>query len=160
MPSGVFQRKLRHLADRLAEKTIHSDGCHVWTGARVPRGYGYINDVSGGRKKALRVHRVAWELVNGPIPEGLSVLHACDNRLCVNPAHLSLGTAADNTADMIAKGRMAVGERRTHKLTEEDVYNIRWLRGVLFQKEIAAIFGVHPQTIDRIQNGRRWKHVS
>lgn len=77
------------------------DGCWIWTGARFPFGYGAIK--IGGRPRGA--HRTAWELVNGPIPEGLNVLHHCDNPPCVNPAHLFLGTLRDNALDMFAKGR-------------------------------------------------------
>lgn len=71
-----------------------------WTGATL-KGYGQIGD---GR--CLRyTHRVAWELVNGPIPDGMHVCHHCDNPPCCNVDHLFLGTDADNNADMIAKGR-------------------------------------------------------
>lgn len=90
------------------------DECWEWTAARHPSGYGtfYFNG------KWSRAHRTAWELANGPIPEGLLVLHRCDNPPCVNPRHLWLGTDADNTRDMIAKGRgndpASVNRRKTH----------------------------------------------
>lgn len=73
--------------------------CWIWTGARMRYGYFQYG------KKLIGAHRVAWELRNGPIPDGLYVLHRCDNPPCVRPDHLFLGTAADNTADMVAKGR-------------------------------------------------------
>jgi len=76
--------------------------CWVWTGAHVPWGYGQIGLT--GRKNG-RAHVVSWEMHNGPIPDGLWVLHKCDNPPCVRPDHLFLGTVQDNTADMIAKGR-------------------------------------------------------
>lgn len=77
------------------------EGCWEWTGATT-WGYGEVNrqGISG-----RRVHRLAWEFAYGPIPDGLMVLHRCDNRSCVRPDHLFLGTAADNMHDMIAKGR-------------------------------------------------------
>jgi hypothetical protein len=76
-------------------------GCHLWTGARNVWGYGRLH--VGG--KMLAAHRVAWELANGPIPDGMWVLHHCDVRDCVNPAHLYLGTHRQNVRDMIERGR-------------------------------------------------------
>lgn len=85
-------------------------GCFEWQGARMAiingrQGYGRLR-VDGVERYA---HRYAWESVNGPIPEGMFVCHACDNPPCINPAHLFLGTQADNNRDRIAKGRPGVG---------------------------------------------------
>lgn len=88
-------------------KTDRSTGCWLWTGGRQtpsptsPSGYGKVQ-VNGRRVFA---HRRAYELACGPIPVGLQVLHRCDTPLCIRPAHLFLGTQADNMADMAAKGR-------------------------------------------------------
>src|SRR5947207_5829360 len=92
--------------------TGSSIGCWVWLRARTSRGYGNIH--LGG--KMVSAHRVAWELVNGPIPEGLLVLHKCDNPSCVNPDHLFLGTNADNRKDAQVKGRLPrhLGEKNPH----------------------------------------------
>lgn len=76
-------------------------GCWMWVGAMRPNGYGNFNLGN----KTTGAHRAAWILANGPIPDGLQVLHRCDVPSCVNPSHLFLGTQEDNMQDMIAKGR-------------------------------------------------------
>jgi hypothetical protein len=108
-------------------------------------------------------HRVSWELANGPIPEGLLVCHRCDNPPCVNPAHLFLGTQADNLADRDAKGR-AVYRRGSKngaaKLTEESVRHIRRrLKEGELQKTLAAEYGVSQSLIAQIRKGQVWGHV-
>jgi len=102
--------------------------CLVWTGYTSPEGYGMI----GVAHKIVRVHRLAWELYVGPIPEGQLVRHfVCDNPPCCNVAHLRLGTDADNSADKMAKGRQWRGgngnEKKTHcphghEYTPENTY--------------------------------------
>jgi hypothetical protein len=93
----------RPIADRLADLTRKDpDGCWRFIG-ETRWGYGYIHEAGTGR--SLRAHRVAYALEYGPIPDGLVVMHSCDVRSCVNPAHLSLGTYADNNLDMRRKNR-------------------------------------------------------
>ena len=111
-------------ADRLTARSVErANGCIEWTGATNGSwGYGQIS-VNG---KSVLTHRLSWELANGPIPNGLLVLHRCDNPPCCNPAHLFLGTHADNMADMLAKGRYH-GQGITHcqqghEFTAENTY--------------------------------------
>lgn len=98
-----------------------SGECWEWTAARQPSGYGkmVVGSRLDGSRRFPPSHRLAWELTHGPIPQGLHVLHHCDNPPCCNPAHRFLGTDADNAADKVAKGRQATGVktyggRKTH----------------------------------------------
>ena len=100
---------LRHRGtpeERFWAKLKTSDDCWEWQGARNNKGYGILMLKEPGKKHVARTtHRFSWELHNGPIPNGLWVLHRCDNPPCANPAHLFLGDNADNIRDMWAKGR-------------------------------------------------------
>ncbi len=99
----------RTLEDRFNEKWTPEpfSGCWLWTAGVMVGGYGqiFIRSLDDGRKKFDGAHRVSWRLFKGEIPEGMFVCHRCDTQSCVNPDHLFLGTAADNTRDSIQKGR-------------------------------------------------------
>ncbi len=90
------------LAERFWSKVVRGEGCWIWAASVDDHGYGRFGI---GRLRIEPAHRVAWMVANGPIPDGLSVLHRCDNPPCVRPDHLFLGTQRDNMRDMIAKGR-------------------------------------------------------
>lgn len=119
------------------------DGCWEWQGRLNNKGYGKL-----GRRYA---HRMAHELFCGPIGN-LQVLHHCDNRACVRPSHLFLGTQSDNIRDMYAKGR-----RPLHlvKLTDEQAAEIRTLGGTVTQQRLAKQFGVSPSYVSMILAGAR-----
>jgi hypothetical protein len=134
------------------------DGCSEWTGSRDVNGYGRV----GYKQVPVLAHRLAWELANGPIPDGLYVLHRCDNPPCVRLDHLSLGTQQDNMRDTVVRGRHVQGDRvGTAKLTEADVVAIlqRYADGGVTQKALGAEFGVRQSQIQAIVNGRAWKHL-
>jgi len=163
MPTGIYLHKRRSLTNRfwagVAFLGAGQDDCWNWRGPKNKLGYGRIGE-GGHHGKLLLTHRLSWELANGPIPAGLCVLHHCDNPSCVNPRHLFLGTIADNSRDMINKGRAASkkGERNGQaKLTEEDVHEIRWMlsRGAL-HRVIAEKYGVARPTIGLINSGGTW----
>lgn len=134
------------------------DECWEWTGYRNPQGYGTFGVTYGDNRKA---HRVAWELTNGPIPEGMYALHGCDNRTCCNPDHLYLGMHADNMADRARRGRTAVGENNgLAKLTAEKVFAIReHAAGGVTYKELARRYGVHRTNISLIVRRKTWRHI-
>jgi hypothetical protein len=103
---------------------------------------------------------MAWLFTHGAIPDGLCVLHKCDNPPCCNPDHLFLGTHQDNVADRQRKGRTRAGGRSLAKLTVLSVALIRW-RALCGedQASIAASFGVTQSTVSRIGSGRIWPEV-
>jgi|ERR1051326_339167 hypothetical protein len=171
MRSGNPLTPIRMFHSRI-DKATDKNGCWIWTGQKMMQGYGYIL-LKG---KVIKSHRYSYELFVGPIPDGLCVLHKCDNRACVNPNHLFIGTVADNNRDRALKNRSATGDRngsRTHpeacargernfnsKLTAEHVREIRKraARGET-QKSLASEFGVHNSVICEVVNKRAWAHV-
>lgn len=160
--------KSRPLAERFEAKIIRepNSGCWLWAGSLDTGGYGLILAFNGGTAKTA--HRISWELHRGPIPKGIDVLHKCDTPCCVRPDHLTLGTHAENMADMVRKRRQARGdalsakvrgERNGHaKLTEDDVRAIRAATGT--NQDIASRFGVKHVVISQIRSRTRWRHVS
>lgn len=143
--------------DKFWSSKTESNGCWEWTKYKNSKGYGSLTF----RKRAIRAHRLAWELTNGPIPEGVMVLHKCDNPSCINPDHLFLGTNDDNMKDCASKGRIRNNSYRGEKsnlvkLTAEKVLEIKRLKGVKSQYEIARQFGVTQGCIGRIHRGLNW----
>ena len=153
-------RKHRLLRERFLDKVEKTEECWNWTASKS-RGYGQIS-VGGKYGRMLHAHRVAYELFVGPIPRGLYVCHHCDNRACVNPNHLFLGTQADNIGDSVVKGRHQRGERNGQaKLTQAQVQEIRdqyrWRSLDLGSGALGRHFGVSSDEILAIVHRRHWR---
>lgn len=134
--------------------------CWQWKGALVGKGYGQIYAPRVGS----RAHRVSWSIHFGGIVKDLDVCHKCDNTGCVNPAHLFLGTKAENIVDKVAKKRQAVGEMQGNAvLTAEQVLEIRSLfvsgSTEFGCRALGRKYGVSYQNIRFILNRTSWKHL-
>lgn len=165
---GMARRQT--LDERFWKRVQKGDGCWEWQGAVHPSGYGVLFSYERGLAHPTphRAHRLSWEIHVGPIPEGIFVCHRCDNRRCVRPDHLFLGTNTDNMRDASEKKRL-VGNRSNHhlgsarpnaKITETDVVEMRRLsREGITGKELSARFGINRGTVSEILSGKLWKHV-
>ena len=142
------------------------DECWPWLMKSKLAGYGFL--ARGNRQGKILAHRAAWESANGPIPKGEGahgtvVMHTCDNRLCCNPAHLRLGTQADNVRDMREKGRNVDLTRRIGtdhpraKINPEIVRAIRDRSNTV--KRLNELYGVNKAMVDNVRRGRTWSHV-
>ena len=136
---------------------VNFDECWNWLGYKDRDGRGQFKFAG----KKVQAHRFMWEIEVDAIPEGMHVLHTCDNPSCVNPYHLWLGTNDDNIADKVKKGRQSKGETiKQSKLTTEEVIVIRKMH-----KEgsslgyLADVFGVSKPTICEIVNYKTWRDV-
>lgn len=163
-----------NLSESFWQHVDTSGQCWEWTGGRTGRGYGAFAPTA---HENIPAHRYAFAEANGQIPEGQFVCHTCDNRACVRPAHLFLGTAADNSHDARDKGRLATGARHGRhtfpersargerngqaRLTAEAVRQIRTrLASGEHQRPIAQAFGVAQTTISAIARGRNWRRIA
>lgn len=173
----------KHLGfDAKIDRSAGPDACWLWLASKAPGGYGQVRI----NRVLVRAHRVAYERAVGPVPDGLHVLHRCDNPPCCNPAHLFVGTRSDNMRDMVAKGRhysrtkpecLSRGERHgsrtkpesvqrgernaSARVTEDAVRAMRAMReaGAQF-RDIGAAFGVGARCAWAAVTGRSWSHVT
>lgn len=147
---------------RLISKVKPEGNCLIWTGGMGSGGYGTFH-FDGKNRSA---HRVSYELYKGPIPEGMLVMHSCDNRRCINPDHLSLGTHQQNTADMVMKGRDRKASGALHglaKLTTEIADEIR-RRFIPYDRKngssaLAREFCVSQATVHTLLRGETWRQA-
>ena len=139
--------------------SIDENGCwKIISHAPSPKGYIHLKRKLG----PVLAHRLSYEMFVGLIPDGLCVLHRCDNPPCVNPAHLFLGTIQDNNADMVQKGRQCgpLGAANGQaKLNDEKVREIRILLRKFTQAHIAKMFDINFRTVNKIARGKTWGHV-
>lgn len=160
---------------RFWAKLDRTGNCWLWTGMKNGHGYGMWSVTTQGKITKYLSHRVAYTLMNGPIPPGKWVLHKCDTPLCCKPDHLYLGTAIDNSRDMKERGRSATGDKngmRKHperhvsgedcnltRLTAAQVREIRQLRAEGWTyPQIGERYGVHEQTIGQIIRRVTWRY--
>lgn len=154
-----------HLDAASALRALREEGypsCVEWTAGDDGKGYGAVW-IGGPGRKAERSHRLALLVAVGSPPPGRPcALHACDNRRCVNPAHLRWGTNEENVRDRASRARSAIGERVGNaKLTTDQVREIdRRLTDGHRQIDIAADFGVSSRCVRGILTGRSWSHLT
>jgi hypothetical protein len=146
---------------RYVEKT---DSCWVWTGgSKNQKGYGQIGSGGKGAKHIL-AHRLSYEIHKGKIPDGMVVMHSCDNPSCVNPDHLSIGTQSQNILEAFSKGRKnsvpphvygdSCGASKLNKFQAIEV-----IESTDATKLLAAKYGVSKSAIERVRNGKTWRHL-
>lgn len=153
--AAAHREELPPLEVRFRERFATSPGCWEWNGTIDGYGYGVIDHA----KHRYRAHVLAVQFDGRQIPDGHIVRHKCDNRRCVNPAHLETGTARDNAQDAVDRGRNSRGEKHgCAKLTEADVRNIRDAEGSY--AAIARQFGIARPTAARIKKRLAWAHVT
>lgn len=150
------------LEERFWKFVVKNDDCWSWSGNKTLSGYGRVS--AGAKKDGYKLaHRLSWEIHNNSsIPDGMFVMHKCDNPECTNPEHLTIGTPKENTQDMIQKGRkrtvasVGLGNGKS-LLNEEKVRLIR--QSNLPHAVIARELGVSSNCVRGVRIGRTWSHV-
>jgi len=148
------------------DETLNMNACMIWKGALLENGYGVFYNL----KKNIRAHRFIYECYNGPIPEydeyhkRMCICHKCNNRSCVNPLHLKIGTNQQNSDDMVNAGRQARGSTHGNSIFEDtdiidiltDIYNNKYFN----VDEISKKYSVDRRTICGILKGKNWTHIT
>jgi len=144
--------KIEDFKKHLSQPT--DNGCIEWLGSLWYTGYGRFHF----RDKSWKAHRLSWIFSGKSLEDEECLLHICDNRKCVNPEHLFIGTRADNNRDKTAKNRQAKGEKIGHgKLTSKDILEIR--KSTDDSKVLASKYNVSWGHINKVRGERAWKHV-
>jgi hypothetical protein len=153
--------KMKPIESRFWAKVKMGMGCWTWCGSHTKTGYGQIGRGGAGAGNWL-AHRLSWELHFGPIPERLEVCHHCDNPACVNPAHLFLGTHAENFRDAVAKGRVQHGANHYRaKLDDIAVADIRRrAREGETEAAIAELYDIALSAVHKVIVRKNWKHTA
>jgi hypothetical protein len=155
MSAPIQQRTPEQKREWLVSKClIVPSGCWEWQKVKHWKGYGYPQIKIKGKARNRLAHRLSWEFFRGPIPAGMHVLHKCDNKPCVNPTHLFLGTNADNQADAARKGM------KNQKLTVDQVRELRLLRGQGWDwRDLSRKFGINRSNVFATISKVRRQHV-
>lgn len=159
------------LEERFWEKVQKTNTCWLWTASQHVSKLPYGEFWDDKSKKLKLAHRVSYELAYGPIPDGMKVLHECDNARCVRPDHLFLGTQAENVRDMVAKGRRRGGvdtsnqsgeKNKQAKLTAEQVRAMRqrYAANDVYMEQLASEYGISIGHVSVIINRKAWRHVA
>lgn len=160
----VGTRAVGPVEERFWRFVAKSEGCWSWVGgSKAQKGYGLLQ--TGGRGSArVLAHRLSYEIHHGPIPDGLVVMHKCDNPNCVNPDHLRVGTTSENVKEAYEKRRKVSpfkrGADHHGALLNEEAVRIIRAHPTTPLKPLAAMFGCSTNAVSAVRNGRTWKHVS
>lgn len=147
------QERIKEAKESFEKFVEKNSGCWKWKGSSSGKKFNYGKITFHG--KSYSAHRLSYEIYIGKIPDGMLVMHKCDNPECTNPDHLILGTHVDNKRDQIKKGRASM-----EKLNEEKVYEIkRKLENNVLHGSISEEYGISRTTIWSIQTGRTWKNI-
>ncbi|NQW92538.1 MAG: HNH endonuclease [Polaromonas sp.] len=164
--AGLFQDARRSeapLDERFFRQIEKTETCWLWLGRLVGKGYGMIGLGGAGAKQVLS-HRLSYQLHKGPIPDGMVIMHKCDNPRCVNPDHLEAGTQSQNIKDAIARGRKTLPVKKVRgeecgasKLNNGIVLSIR--ESTLSLKALSILHNVSKSAIERIRYRKTWRHI-